>query len=83
MAYGSVAANEPTDLRAILVHVESQAHSMNLESIEIRVPAPNEVAVRHLMGRGYHFDPWINLLMSDHSFGRFDCFVPFSPPIFL
>jgi hypothetical protein len=28
-------------------------------------------------------DPWINFLMSDCPFGRFDRFVPFSPPLFL
>jgi hypothetical protein len=39
--------------------------------------------MRHLMARGFRFDPWINFLMSDHPFGRFDCFVPFGPPMFL
>ena len=33
--------------------------------------------MRHLMGRGYRLDPWINFLMSDRPFGRFDRFVPF------
>jgi len=28
-------------------------------------------------------DPWINFLMSDRPFGRFDRLVPFSPPLFL
>jgi hypothetical protein len=39
--------------------------------------------MRHLMGRGYRLDPWINFLMSDRPFGRFDRLVPFSPPLFL
>jgi GNAT superfamily N-acetyltransferase len=80
---GPVAAKEPSDLPFILLHVEGQAHAMGLERIEIQVPAPNEVAMRHLMGRGYHLDPWINFLMSDRPFGRFDRLVPFSPPLFL
>jgi hypothetical protein len=80
---GPVAAIESSDLPAVLLHVESEAHSMGLERIEIQVPAPNEVAMRHLMARGYRFDTWINFLMSDHPFGRFDCFVPFGPPMFL
>jgi GNAT superfamily N-acetyltransferase len=80
---GPVAAKEPSDLPFILLHVEGQAHAMGLERIEIQVPAPNEVAMRHLMGRGYRLDPWINFLMSDRPFGRFDRLVPFSPPLFL
>ena len=55
---------------------------MGLERIEIQVPAPNEVAMRHLMGRGYRFDHWINFLKYDRPFGRFDRFVPFGPPLF-
>jgi hypothetical protein len=70
-------------LPAILLHVEDVARSVGLQRIEIQMPAPNEVAIRHLMGRGYRFDPWINFLMSDSPFGRFDRFVPFSPPTFL
>jgi GNAT superfamily N-acetyltransferase len=80
---GPVAALAPSELPAILLHVEGVARSIGLERIEIQVPAPNEVAIRHLMGRGYHFDAWINFLMSDSPFGRFDRFVPFGPPMFL
>jgi hypothetical protein len=47
------------------------------------VPAPNVIAIRHLMRRGYRFDSWINFLMSDRPFGQFDRFIPFSPPLFL
>lgn len=80
---GPVAALAPSELPAILLHVEGIARSMGLQRIEIQVPALNEVAIRHLMGRGYRFDAWINFLMSDRPFGRFDSFVPFSPPLFL
>jgi GNAT superfamily N-acetyltransferase len=80
---GPLGAIQTSDLPAVLLHVESEAHSMGLERIEIQVPAPNEAAMRHLMARGYRFDTWINFLMSDHPFGRFDCFVPFGPPLFL
>ena len=80
---GPVAALAPSELPAILLHVEGIARSMGLQRIEIQVPAPNEVAIRHLMGRGYRFDTWIKFLMSDRPFGRFDRFLPFSPPLFL
>jgi len=51
--------------------------------LEVQVPAPNEVATRHFLDRGFRIDPWINLLMSNRTFGRFDRFLGFSPPVFL
>lgn len=80
---GPIAALAPSDLPAILLHVEGLAHSLGIERLEFQVPAPNEVAIRHLMRRGYRFDSWINFLMSDRPFGQFDRFLPFSPPLFL
>jgi GNAT superfamily N-acetyltransferase len=80
---GPMAALDPSDLPAILLHVEDLAHSVGLERLELQVPSPNEVAVRHLLGRGFRFDRWINFLMSDRPFGNFDRFIPFSPPLFL
>jgi GNAT superfamily N-acetyltransferase len=80
---GPMAALDPSDLPAILLHVEGFAHSIGIEHLELQVPGPNEVAIRHLIGRGFRLDPWINLLMSDRPFGQFDRFIPFSPPLFL
>jgi GNAT superfamily N-acetyltransferase len=80
---GPMAALDPSDLPAILLHAEDLAHSIDLERIELQVPGPNEVGVRHLLGRGFRFDRWINFLMSDRPFGDFDRFIPFSPPLFL
>ena len=80
---GPMAALDPSDLPAILLHTEDVARSIGLERIELQVPAPNEAAIRHLLGRGFRFDRWINFLMSDRPFGNFDRFIPFSPPLFL
>ena len=80
---GPVGALDPSGLPAILLHVEGLARSMGVEHLELQVPGPNEVAIRHLIGRGFRLDPWINLLMSDRPFGQFDRFIPFSPPVFL
>jgi GNAT superfamily N-acetyltransferase len=80
---GPMAALEPSDLPAILLHVEVLARTMELERLELQVPAPNAIAIRHLMGRRYRFDSWINFLMSDRPFGQFDRFIPFAPPLFL
>ena len=76
-------ALDPSDQPAILLHVEGLARSIGLERLELQVPAPNAVAIGHLMSRHYHFDSWINFLMSDRPFGQFDRFIPFSPPLFL
>ncbi|MBJ7613908.1 MAG: hypothetical protein DLM67_15925 [Candidatus Nephthysia bennettiae] len=80
---GPMAVLDPPDLPAILLHVEGLAHRMGIERLELQVPAPNAIAIRHLIGRGYRFDSWINFLMSDRPFGQFDRFIPFSPPLFL
>ena len=80
---GPMAVLEPSDLPAVLLHVEGLARSIGLERLELQVPAPNDVAIRHLMGRRYRFDSWINILMSDRTFGQFDRFIPLSPPLFL
>ena len=80
---GPIAALEPKDLPAILLHVEDRARTIGMERLEFEIPSPNEVAIRHLLRRGYRFNPWINYFMSDRPFGRFDRFVSFSPPIFL
>ena len=82
-AAGPIAALEPTDLPAILGHVEALALAAGSDRLELEVPGVNEVAIRHLLGRGFHIDPWINLLMSNQPFGRFDRYIGFSPPIFL
>lgn len=80
---GPMAALDASELPAILLHVEGLAHSLGLERLELQVPGPNAVAIRHLMGRGFRFDSWINILMSDRPFGQFDRLIPFSPPLFL
>lgn len=80
---GPMAALDPSHLPAILLHAEGVARSLGLERLELQLPAPNAVGIRHLTGRGFRFDGWINLLMSERSFGQFDRFIPFGPPMFL
>ncbi len=80
---GPIAALDAGDLPDVLLHVEKQAANLGLQRIEFQVPAPNEVAARHLLSRGFRIDPWVNLLMSDRPFGRFDRILGFGPPVFL
>jgi hypothetical protein len=82
-AAGPMGALEPADESQILLHVESRARALGVDRLTLEVPAVNEVAVRHLLVRGYQIDSWLNLLMASRPFGRFDRFIPFSPPIFL
>ncbi len=80
---GPVAAQDPGNLPMILGHLEARASALGVEELELEVPGINVGAMRHLLGRGFHIDPWINLLMSDRPFGQFDRFIGYSPPIFL
>jgi GNAT superfamily N-acetyltransferase len=80
---GPIAALEASDLPDVLLHVEDRAASLGLQQIEFQLPGPNEVAARHLLSRGFRIDPWVNLLMSDRPFGRFDRVIGFGPPLFL
>jgi GNAT superfamily N-acetyltransferase len=80
---GPIAALDDADLPAMLGHVESLAADAGSDPLELEIPGINVMAIRHLLGRRFHIDPWINLLMSNRPFGRFDRFIGFSPPIFL
>lgn len=80
---GPIAALDPADLAGILLHVEDRAHTIGMDELSFEIPAPNEIATRHLLGRGFRFDPFGSFLMSDQPFGQFDRFIGFSPPLFL
>jgi GNAT superfamily N-acetyltransferase len=75
---GPIAALEPEVLVHALLHVEGRAHALGVERLSLQVPGVNEVAVRHLVARGFLIDAWINLLMSNRAFGQFDRFIAFS-----
>ncbi len=80
---GPIAALDPADLRAILLHLEALAHARGMESISFEVPTINEVAMQHLLGRGFKIDAPLNLLMSNVPFGQFDRLIAFAPAIVL
>lgn len=80
---GPIAAIGPEHLPEILLHVEARAAVIGREEIGFEVPAPAVVAVRHLLARGFRFDPFITYLMANRPFGRFDRFLGFTPPFVL
>ncbi|HEX5579850.1 MAG TPA: GNAT family N-acetyltransferase [Candidatus Limnocylindria bacterium] len=82
-AIGPVAASHPDHLPAILDHLERRAAELEIEEVALEVPMVNEVAMRHLLGRGFRMDTFLTLLMSNRPFGRFDRFLGLSPPFVL
>jgi len=76
---GPVVALRPSDQVPILRHIEGRAHALGLTAVTFEVPMPNEIAMRHLLGRGFRIEPPLTLLMSSEPFGAFDRFLPFGP----
>jgi GNAT superfamily N-acetyltransferase len=76
---GPIGALAPDDLPSLLLHVETRAHALGVERLSLQVPGVNATAVRHLVGRGFQIDAWVNLLMSNRPFGQFDRFLAFGP----
>ena len=78
---GPIAALDPADQAAILLAVEAWAADRRQTEIEFEVPMVNEVAMRHLLGRGFRISPPLSLFMSNKPFGQFDRYVLFAPPM--
>ncbi len=80
---GPIAALEPGDQPAILAHVETRAAALEIPTLSLEAPMVNDVAVRHLLSRGFHIDTFYTFLMSNRPFGQFDRFIGFAPPFVL
>lgn len=80
---GPIAALDPAQQVPILAHLEARASELGLELLSLEVPMINEVAMRHLLDRGFRIDPFLTLFMSSRPFGRFDRYIGFSPPFIL
>jgi GNAT superfamily N-acetyltransferase len=80
---GPVSAADPSDTPGILDHLERRAAEREMAEMSLDVPGPNEVAIRHLLDRGFRLDPFMTFLMSSRPFGQFDRFIGFAPPFVL
>jgi GNAT superfamily N-acetyltransferase len=80
---GPIAALDEAEQPAILAHVETRAAELGIDELGLELPMVNEVAVRHLLDRGFRFDPFYTFLMSSRPFGQFDRYIGFSPPFVL
>lgn len=77
---GPIAALERDDQVPILLEVETWAAAHGMASLSFELPMINEVAMRHLLGRGFKIEPPLSIFMSNKPFGQFDRFILFSPP---
>ena len=63
--------------------LERRAAELSLPRLSLEVPMVNEVAMRHLLARGFQMESIFTFLMSSRPFGRFDRFIGLSPPFVL
>lgn len=80
---GPIASLDPADQPAILAHVEGRAAALGRSEVSFECPMTNEVAIRHLLDRGFRMDPFYTFLMASRSFGQLDRYIGFSPPFVL
>lgn len=80
---GPFAVLEPSDLPAVMLHAEGRRHELGAEETEFEVALHNEVAVNHLLGRGYRMDTFMTLVCSSEPFGRFDRYLCCGPALIL
>jgi len=80
---GPIASLVPEDQVSLLDHIETRAAELGIETLSYEVPMVNEVAMRHLLARGFRIDPFLTVLMASRPFGSFDRYIGFSPPFVL
>ena len=80
---GPFALLDPTDFPAVLAHAEAAVARAGHPTFSVVVPMVNEIAIRHLLGRGFRLDPIFSYLMSDAPFGRFEQYIETTPTFFL
>lgn len=80
---GPIAALDPADQAGILSHVEAIASQVGRKEIGFEVPMVNEVAMTHLLARGFRLDTFFTFFLSSRPFGRFDRFIGMAPPFVL
>ena len=62
---GPMGVLDPADMSALLAHVESEAAAAGAGNIYFSSPLVNDVAVRHLIARGFRIDPFLVSVLAD------------------
>jgi GNAT superfamily N-acetyltransferase len=80
---GPIATLDPADLPTAIGLVEDDAAGRGLASVGFSVTLSNEVALRHLLGRGFRIDPFYVLVLSDEPTVDFRRYVATNPAFIL
>jgi GNAT superfamily N-acetyltransferase len=80
---GPFAASDPADLPALMSHAESRRAELGATDIAFEVPLSNQLALAHLLGRGYRMDAFQTLLLSSAPLGPLDGYLFTGPPLIL
>lgn len=80
---GPVAALDPADLPAALGQLENAAHAAGVETLYLTVPYAAQVAIAHLLERGFRLTPFLTLFLADGPWAKLDRYLPFNPCLFL
>jgi len=80
---GPVAALHPADLPAALAQLEGAAHAAGVATLYLTVPYAAQVAVAHLLQRGFRLTPFLTLYLADGPWAKLDRYLPFNPCLFL
>jgi ribosomal protein S18 acetylase RimI-like enzyme len=80
---GPFALLDSVDFPAVLAHAEALVARAGHDTFSVVVPMVNEIAIAHLLGRGFRLEPFFSYLMSDAPFGRFTQYIETAPTFFL
>ena len=80
---GPCALMEAGDFSSVLAHAESEAQATGAETLNLQVPACNQVAIETLLAQGYRIDDFVTLWMTNEPFGQLQRYIATSPAFFL
>jgi GNAT superfamily N-acetyltransferase len=79
---GPYAALEPIDLPILLADGETAAAAAGHDDVTFDLPLTARPGLDHLLGRGFHVDPFVMLFFTDGPTDRLDGYCLTSPPFF-
>lgn len=74
---------EADDFPTVLAYAESQAAAQRRREFGLELPMVNQVAVDHLIGRGFKMHSFVAIMMNDQQSAKFEKYILTSPPFFL
>lgn len=80
---GPFALLDAADFPVVLAHAESQAARNGRDHLSIEIPMVNQVAVDHLLRRGFKVGTFLTMMMTNKPFGKFENYILTNPPFFM